>query len=377
MAEVDTAQIEQVVTDIVNNAHKDGSIDELTPRMIRSRAEERLGLEGGTLDAWKEVVKRAATRAIDALDDDAASSATASSEEEVKPAKTTPKPKPKSKAASSSAKRKSTIKKDEDEGTPPSKKPRTSSIGGSTTTKAATKKTAAKEAAGKKNGKVVRSASVIPSSDDEDKHESPIISSSPGKGRAKQPKEKEAAKEKLKPKRPPLPKNTSAHDADVSTAEVGDGEVEPTLKDGAKPTSEVGAKLASKKAGKGKSKLQNSVTAEDEGGESVTADDESVGADDEEGGEAGAYGDRGDGAEAGGGREGAGEKSESEMSVLIDEEPKKSRSKGKKEKEPVSPDLPLSPFLSHLHFPTFLSSLSDCQWVVCAFADEIWLGGVV
>lgn len=41
-----------------------GGDSELTPRMIRSRAEERLGLEGGTLDAWKEVVKRAATRAI-------------------------------------------------------------------------------------------------------------------------------------------------------------------------------------------------------------------------------------------------------------------------------------------------------------------------
>lgn len=108
----------------------------------------------------------------------------------------------------------------------------------------------------------------------------------------------------------------------MSTAEVGDGDV-------ADAGDRAEAKSQAKAKGKGKSKLQESVTAQDEGGESVTADDESVTA--EGGGEAEDEGDgeregKGDGA----GEEGAGEKSESEMSVLVDEEPKKGRSKGKK-----------------------------------------------
>ncbi|KAI0091584.1 hypothetical protein BDY19DRAFT_991274 [Irpex rosettiformis] len=302
---IDTDQLKEVVTSIVNDAHEDGSIDELTPRMIRTKAEVRIGLKSGSLDVWKDIVKAAAGEAIDALDAPTSQPGPAPSSEPEdeekdakgkgrKPAKNTKPPSSTSKATrktkksesttdSAGAKRKSKASKEDIEvesGSPPSKKTKLTSSAASSkkaeAKKPPTKEKPASSSAKTKGGKIgkgktVRSASVI-SSSDEDEPSKPTSTSSP----------KLPAKSKPKPnKRPSLPKNSSAHDADVSTADVAD-----THEDPVKP----------------KSKLSESMTAVDV--------HEGVG---EEKGE-------------------KKDASDSEMSVLVDEEPAKKR-KGKKSKD--------------------------------------------
>ncbi|KAI0339556.1 hypothetical protein BDW22DRAFT_1431463 [Trametopsis cervina] len=188
MADVDSDNLREVVSRIVNAASKDGTIHELTPRMIREKAEEDMQLDSGALKVYKDEIKEIAQVALEALDGNA------EEEEKISVEKTQP-----SKKTKTISKRKSETAITDEDATPPSKKPKAAPK--RQPRKAETKPSSAKG----KNTKTIRSASVIPSSEDE-----------------ASPEKKSPPKAAPKAKRPTLPKNTSAHDADVSTADIGD-----------------------------------------------------------------------------------------------------------------------------------------------------------
>ncbi|KAI0692505.1 hypothetical protein BC835DRAFT_1356959 [Cytidiella melzeri] len=189
MADVDIEELNKLVAAIVNKASQDGTMNELTPRMIRKKAEEDMGLAPGDLDSYKNAVKQAANATIDALEANEQACAKDNNEE---PAKKSPPTKPAEKRKSKSAQSE----------TPASKKAKVASK--EQKPKRAQKQTSTKGSSGK-NAKAVRSASVIPSSDEDEKDNDKMSSNPPSK-----------------PQRPNLLKNTSAHDADISTVDIGD-----------------------------------------------------------------------------------------------------------------------------------------------------------
>ncbi|KIP03807.1 hypothetical protein PHLGIDRAFT_129918 [Phlebiopsis gigantea 11061_1 CR5-6] len=150
MAEFDIEEIHSETKKVVRQASQDNTLHEITPRQIRQRVEEQLGVEEGSLDAkeYRNVVKIATAEAIEELE---------SPDHQQNEDETQTSAAEKTKKAS---KRKSNVTTAE-----PKKKARTERADQARPKEKKKAKDTSKKVKGQR---VVRSASVVPSSGEED-----------------------------------------------------------------------------------------------------------------------------------------------------------------------------------------------------------------
>ncbi|EKM50603.1 uncharacterized protein PHACADRAFT_166282 [Phanerochaete carnosa HHB-10118-sp] len=160
MAEIDIEEVRIATKDIVRQASEDNTLHEITPRQIRQRIEKQLGLNEGSLDAreFKDAVKAVTAEAMEDLENERDSKGNRMEADEEKGEKEpAPSKKRKSDAAVAENRKKSRAEKSE-------KATRARDQPSSTSTSKSKPKDGLKNPKGQK---VVRSASIVPSSDEE------------------------------------------------------------------------------------------------------------------------------------------------------------------------------------------------------------------